>query len=142
MSLTITSARDEILTLFRTTWLAAADSTNVPLLWDNRAQDIPTSGSFARVSVRHADGAQATLSGETGLQSHRLEGTVFVQVFTPTGDGLTTSDKLVEVAMSAFQGKRTAGGVWFRRVRAAEIGPDGAFFQVNVLADFEYDEVR
>jgi hypothetical protein len=42
--------------------------------------------------------------------------------------------------MDVFQGKSTPGGVWFRDVRLLETDAEGHWSQVNVVADFTYDE--
>ena len=139
----VTQARSEIHTRFKTVWDADSASQNVTVLYADTAQDPPPEGSWARITVRHADGAQATLSGETGARRFRQFGVVTVQVFTSTGDGQVTSDVLVAIAKFAFEGVATSPGrVLFRNVRIQEVGQDGAWFQSNVLADFEYDEVK
>ena len=139
----ITQARDEIQAVFKTAWEADADSQNVTVLYADTAQDVPTSGHWARITVRHSDGRQATLSGEVGQRRFRKFGIVTVQVFTESGDGLVTSDTLTAVAESAFQGVTTnPGRVLFRNVRTVEVGQEGNWHQSNVLASFEYDEVR
>lgn len=139
MSLDYAAARDEMLTLFSTAW----QTTGHPVLFEDAPTDQrPADGSpWARVSIRHAGGEQATLAGETGMRRWRRTGTLFVQVFTPRGNGFALADSLGKVAAHAFQGKRTPGGVWFRDVSMREIGPDGPWMQVNVTAAFEYDEV-
>lgn len=139
MTLTITQARDEISTLFKVAW----DATGYLVIWDDVGQPAPTDRSpWARFTIRHYDGAQATLANHSGQRRYRRSGTIFVQLFAPTGEGLSTLDEMAIVAMRAFEGKSTAGGVWFRDVRLREVGVDGNWQQANVMADFEYDEVR
>jgi hypothetical protein len=70
---------------------------------------------------------------------------VIVQVFAPltAGEGLTQAEALAIIARDAFEGKTAgAGQVWFRNVAINEIGPDGPWFQINVSADFLYDETK
>ena len=56
---------------------------------------------------------------------------------------MTLSDQLATIVKDAFEGVATSPGrVLFRNVRYNEVGQDGQWFQQNVLADFEYDEVR
>ena len=136
MTVNFSQARDEILTLFRTAWLADPTAAVIPLFyWDVR-HNSPKSDPFARVTVRH------TIGNNDGITNRRFtrEGIITVQIFTMFGEGLSSSDVLSKVAADAFQGKSTPGGVWFRNVRLNEVGQDGEFFQVNVLADFTYDE--
>jgi hypothetical protein len=63
-------------------------------------------------------------------------------VFEPPGKGLSGATDLPKVIQDAFEGVATASGVWFRDVTVNEIGPDGDFFQTNIVAFFEYDEVK
>lgn len=135
MSLTPTEARDEILELFRAAWAAHAGAPQV-FYWDT-PHDPPRSTPFARVTLRHATGNNDAI----GNRLFERMGTVTVQIFTTFGTGLQESDVLSKVAMDAYQGKSTPGGAWFRNVRLNEIGQDGEFFQVQVLADFTYCEV-
>lgn len=147
---TVAVARDEIYGIFKDAWDASVDTSSILVLYENVPGEPPddvdtTTGKippFARVSVRHFTGQQTTLSGAIGQRTFSREGVVTAQIFTPTGDGLTQSDVLTEVAKNAFEGARTASDVWFINVRVVEVGPSGAWFQVNVLADFRYDAIR
>ena len=140
----ITQARDEILGTFRTAWLADPISQDAPIFyWDRPDAEPPSSGSWCRITVRHARGEQATLSGETGQREFEHGGLVTVQIFAESGEGGTESDQLAAIAKNSFEGVTTSPGrVLFRNVRFNEVGQDGQWFQINVLADFEYDEVR
>lgn len=139
MTLTITQARDEMSALFKAAW----DPTGHAVIWDDIGQPVENDRSpWARFTIRHADAGQATLANHGGQRRYRRMGTIFVQLFAPTGEGLSTLDEMAIEAMRAFEGKSTAGGVWFRDVRLREVGVDGNWQQANVMADFEYDEVR
>ena len=139
MPATIATARDEMSALFKAAW----DTTGLPVIWDDVAKTPPkTRTGWARFTIRHEDGDQSTLSGGLGKARFTRRGTIFIQIFTPVGKGLSDADPLIKKAMDAYEGKSTASGVWFRNVRPREIGPDGDWNQVNVLADFEYDEVK
>lgn len=136
-------ARDEILAKFHETWDADETSATVPVLYWDRAQDLPDSGPWCRVTVRHFTGGQATLSNGAGNRRFRYTGTVFVQVYTEHADGMVLADDLADVARRAFEGEVTSPGrVIFRSVRLNEVGHDGQWFQTNVLADFEYDIIH
>lgn len=140
---TIAQARNEMLAVLKTAWEAGTESAELPMLYWDRAQDPPTEGSWARATVQHSTGRQATLSGATGERRFRSTGIITVQLFTVSDDGLVLSDALVQIVKNAFAGVTTSpGGVHLRNVRPREIGHDGIWFNTNVLADFEYDEVR
>ena len=150
MTATVTQARNEVFTLFRTAWLADASSLGVELRYEDVGPTdppkIPTGGdapSWVRIQLRHADGDQSSLGGETGTRIFERFGIITVQVFTPTGDGLVLNDTLSLIARNAFEGKTTSpGAVRLRRARIVAVGEDGPWYQSNVLVDFEYDEVK
>lgn len=133
MSLTVEQARDEMTALFEAAWSPRA------VLWDGVGGKPPnTRVPWARFTIRHSDGGSAAI----GNRRFRREGTIFIQLYAPVGDGLSALDPLTKIAMDAYEGQSTAGGAWFRDVRSREIGPDGDWYQVNVLVDFEYHEIK
>lgn len=145
------TARDEIQALFLTAWNAAAAAANGGTLpkvywqWvEVRDSDKPKgSEAWARVTVLHNEGGQATF-GTPGNRVFEREGIVTVQVFTPQklDQGGTRLEALGVIARNAFEGKATAGDVWFRNVRLQEASPDEPWWQLNVLAEFSYDELK
>ena len=143
MITTTAQARNEMLLVLKTAWDADPTSTGLPVLYWDTEGDIPDSGAWCRVTVRHAEGGQATLSSSTGTRRFRHRGTVIVQIFTPHNEGAMLSDDLTDIVENAYEGTTTSPGrVIFRRVRKQEIGQSGQWFQMNVLADFEYDKIR
>lgn len=141
--MTQSEARDEILTMFRDAWLASLDSKDIPVRFDDVAADGPIGGQpWARAVVRNSSADQATLSNQNGQRRFERRGFLNVQIFTVYGDGLNLADKLSKVVQDAFEGKSSPSQIWFRSVRVNEIGQDGPYFQTNVVANFEYDEVK
>jgi hypothetical protein len=144
--LTIAEARDEILLHFTTKWNAGTPPIPL-LLYDDRHRDLPTDAPYARIIVKHNTGGQATIGatvakGGNGVRFRQF-GIVTAQVFTVSGDGLTASDDLVELALNAFEGEKTGlDRIEFRNARPNEIGQDGPWFQTNVIAEFEYDRLK
>jgi hypothetical protein len=150
MAATYTTATDEMLTAFRTAWEAGAGAYNggsVPeVRYDGIGEEGPPDGEepWARVAVRHATSEQATLSSGAGFKRMEKRGIIAIQVFYPLalGGGPTgNSGKLAEVAKNAFEGTETPSHVWFRNARIIAVGADGPWYQLNVLADFVYDEL-
>lgn len=153
-NLTIAQARDDILTLFYAAWTATGSaSENLSLLFTDSKEEIPRTNdsngnpiSWARITIQHVTGRQGALRGNPqGLPNTTpwtRTGLVTVQVFTPLGLGLSIGDSLYKIVLDAFEGKKTSLGVWFRNVRLNEIGPDGTWYQSNILAEFEYDEIK
>lgn len=139
MTATRDQARDEIYAKFASAWA----TTELPTLYEDTAGETPAEGAWCRITVAHTAAGQVTLGGETGNRRFRRYGIVTVQIFTPFNDGRVVADGLATVAVDAFEGEVTSPGrVIFRNVRAIDVGPDGPWTQTNVLAEFEYDEVK
>lgn len=139
---TIEAGRDAIYNQFETVW--NAQTPPVPIVfYDDLDFELPDGDTaWVFLMVRHVASNQATL-GEVGSRRFRRRGMVVVQVRTPTGLGLSTNDTFSKIALDAFEGIETAPDqVIFRNARIQEEGNDGAWFLTNVIADFEYDEVK
>ncbi len=157
MATTLEVAQDEIYTQFTSVWDADTpallggsplepasiqyeDTTN----WTGRpVADDDDGRAWCRINIRHSRGEQATLADGNGGSLFRQEGVVIVQVFADfkSNAGSTLAVRLAMVAKKAFEGKRTPN-VWFRRARYQEVGREGRWYQINVTADFEWDERR
>jgi hypothetical protein len=139
MSLTYQQARDEIFEVFKQAW----DTTGYEVHYEDvRKQRSKDEEPWAVVTLKHAAGFQSTLSGSVGNKTFTRLGFVTIQIFTPNGKGLQEAYDLAKVVSDAFEGVSTSGGVWFRNVRLNEIGRDGEFFQLNVVVEFRYDEIK
>lgn len=140
MSLTYRQARDEIFAEVKTAW----DPTGHEMIWPDVPKEKPTDSEapYARTRLRHATGEQATLANHNGVRRWRRDGSIIIQVFTPLGGGLSVGYDLAKMVSDAFEGKTTAGGVQFLNTRINEIGPSGNWYQINVTADFNYDEIK
>jgi hypothetical protein len=146
---TFDSARDEILGLFNVYWTANTPALNggtaVPIRWEGQdAGDPPPAGSpWARIVVRHTDSRQSTLA-PVGQGRATRYGLVTVQVFAPlsNGDGLSLAENLAIIARAAYERRSTASGIWFRNPTIREVGPDGSWYQTNLVVQFEYDELN
>jgi hypothetical protein len=93
--------------------------------------------------VKHTTARQVTF-GSPGGRRFRNFGFVNVEIYSVAGlDGLTTGDARSQVAKDAFEGVSTAADeIEFRNVRIVEIGADGPWDRVDVIADFEYDTIK
>ena len=138
MSLTYLEANDDILTLLKAVW----DPTGHAMNYDNvREQRENDQSPWAWVAVRHVAGQQDTLGGQ-GYRLFLRIGLITVTINTPSSSGLSEGYNLAKVVADAYEGVTSPNGVWFRNVRINELGRDGAFFQTNVLVDFEYYEQK
>lgn len=145
-NLTFAEARDEIHTLFKTAWDAGVETAGQAVLYADSKTQVPKTDDadsnpdlWARITVAHTGGFQATLGGNKCFARFGL---VTVQVFTALGTGLSIGDNVYKIVVDSYEGKTTPGGVWFRNVSVNEIGPEGEWYQTNIIAEFEYEEQK
>ena len=153
MATTLELATNQILARFTEQWDADTPAIlgGSPLVpaqilyeltnFEGRPEDEKRTDPWCRVTIKHVSGGQATLRGSGALFQHN--GIVIVQVFASARDntGSTVATRLAMVASKAFEGRRTPN-VWFKSVRYEEIGREGTWYQINVSADFEWNERR
>lgn len=123
--------------------LKAAWPAQYPVKYDDVSVGaVPTADTpWARLTIAHSEGGQASLGNAEGKRRFRRRGTITINVFGLPGRGLSYHGTLATLVRDAYEGT-AVGGLWFKNVRINEIGPDGHWYLVNVLADFEYDEIR
>lgn len=132
MSTTARQAQDDMLTIVK----ATATVLNLVVVYEATAGEKPAGDvAWLRPVLRHATGGQRSL-GRNGIFDKT--GTLWMQVFTPIGNGTGAALDIGDGLLNAFKGVSTEHCVWFRNHRLREIGPDGAFYNVNALVDFTY----
>lgn len=142
------SARDEVLEMFRAAWEQQTPVVNkgvaVRVEWNGVDAQNPPPGDkpYATIVVRHTDGDQRSL-GTVGNRRFGNLGLITVQCFAPLseGGGLLLAENLSMIARDVYRGRSTETGIWFRRVTIREIGPSDSWYQFNMVAEFQYDEV-
>lgn len=103
----------------------------------------PPQGSWARVMVEDSDDAGSnTLVGSRGNRRYETNGILTVEIYALSGDGRREAQRLAEVVLRAYRGRKTTGGVWFRRERVRDVGPDGTWYHVNVIVEYQYDTIE
>lgn len=135
-------AKDVILSVFKTKWdtLGSPPGSYGAVYSAVAGETPPSEKVWARATVRHLTGRQASLASDVGTRRFESKGFVWVQVFAPIGDGSTAALVAAQAIVDAYRDAKTS--VLFRNVRLEEQGDDGAFNQISVKADFEYDAVR
>lgn len=144
MPLTQAQARDEILGRLKTTVESSGIVPLPTIVWDDQATTISraTNTRWIRAKLQHIISPQATLGDDLGRRHYTNGGILTVEIRTPFDRGSELWDQIATTIRDAYRGYSTPGGVWFRNARISEIGNDGAWFQVNVYVDFEYDEYK
>jgi hypothetical protein len=147
MSQTVQEAVDEILERFNSVW----DDTGHPVVW----QDVPITSAlqkmidgadgveltpYARVTVRSNRRRQVTI-GQQGNRKFEGNGVLFVEIFTPTGDGLVTTRALATLVSDAFETPNLSSHhVWYQEVRTQENGSEGLWSRITVTAEWTYEQ--
>lgn len=119
-----------------------ADAGGWPVDWPDVPFEIPTSATvWCRATIQHNGGGQGSLSNESGVRRWERSGIYSIQVFAPVGDGSKAGYLAAQSVVDALQVASHAN-LWYRNIRMREVGVSGAFRQLNVTAEFEYDDVR
>lgn len=141
---TMAEAVDDMGTRFVTTWTTTTfpfKYEDVPV--DAALQTLIDTGStpWARLSIKHNKRVQGTLAGPLGSRFDQ-NGILVIEVYTPSGAGLTKARELGTLLAAAYEAVSVPNGVWYRNVRVEEAAPDGFWAHINVIAEFQYDQVR
>lgn len=142
MTATFLQARDEIIGITHKAWLLyGLDAAN--LAFPDKPFTKPTTPiTWARIHLQHVNGGAASLGDFQGKRRFMREGFITIQVFVPSGNGLQDSYPIGNMLVNAYEVAQSALGIWFRNVRANEAGLDGDWQQLNVIAEFSYDEIN
>lgn len=102
---------------------------------------------WARLTVQSLIDQQATLSTESVTsytRRYRDNGRIVLQLFGPRY-GSNTNAILLELAMlvqNRLRGTKTQSGIWFRDAQVdASLAPEELFQRVNVICNYERDEI-
>ncbi len=146
--ITQSEARDEIFAIFKASWDAssAAVTGYIPKIEYQGAQprNVPdTAKHWCRISIQTVSEKQASFARNAGEKKFTAFGLVYVQIFSPRSEnnGFEKGLFLGKIAKKSFRGKSTPGAVWFYNVRLNELTPEDSFYRLNVVAEYEYDEV-
>lgn len=134
----LVDARETIYQRFATQWGATS-----PYTFDNEAYDPPVNSAWVRVVVRHQVSTLEAIggSGQGGLNLYQRRGSCVIQVFTPANQGVRNADTLAQTARAIFEGiTLSSNAIRFNNVDIQEIGESDNWYQVNVEAEFQYDE--
>jgi len=101
----------------------------------------PDNGPWARLAITDADANWASM-GDPGNNILRNVGQVTVQIFVLSGEGEGLALQRAESAMSIFRSwtDATTGLRFEVPPYARQVGTDGKWYQVNVVAPFRYDD--
>ena len=147
MTTTYTDAPDEIFALYK-----AAVDTNGPLIVGyvpetvyqgvDKGEKTPLDKFWQMAQVQTVDEEQTTFRSSSAKR-YTTYGFALFQLFAPRNDAESWL-KLKEFAKAirnGFRGKTTPGHIVFRNARCQELTPEDTFHRINVVVEFEYDEI-
>ena len=135
----------EMAGLFRDVWEVGA---GYACQWPNAAAlPINSLAVWAHWSQQYTGGGQRSF-GPVGRRKFAKDGAVIIVCFTPLAKGSTLGRQIAQIALGAYEGKKTSGGVTFRNVRiesegqGQSDGTDRAWWATAVVAEFNYEYLR
>lgn len=97
---------------------------------------------WARPTIRTNRRKQNSLgSGGDGLSFIEF-GALFVEIYTPTGQGLKQAYELGQVLLDAFEGVSENNGIWYRNAYLQESGAEGLWSHINFIVEWQVREYR
>lgn len=112
--------------------VAVADAEGTP----------PIDKTWLRVSYTMDQAGQSTLSEQGHSKRWGRSGNIYIQFFSPVKDptALKTSKKLAILAQRAYESAGSQCGMIFKDIRIDPVGPTDGWFQINLVARYEYEE--
>lgn len=103
---------------------------------------LPVDQIWVRASYTNSSAGQSTMSEQGHAKRWDRNGTLYVQFFSPIKDpsALRTAKELAILAQRAYEAAGSQCGMIFRDVRIDPVGPSESWFQMNLVARFEYEE--
>ena len=122
---------------------AVADAQALYAVYDDTSKTVPTDQSikWVRISVRHGIGTRTSLGRADKKSKHTQSGFLYVEIYTPSEDGLQDSGML-SAAFAGVLRNPVDGDIWFGDVSEVEMGKDGNWFRSDVIAEFQYDLIQ
>lgn len=130
---------------------ATAWGSTTPIAYDNIAFTQPSGSSWVKVYVREGDSQKITLG--TAPQRRRTLGTVFVDIYTPIGQGSKAARTYADSVKAIFKDLRVSGvqfdgagdvmvfGERYFSNSGTGVPATSQIFQVSVAIPFKYDVV-
>lgn len=153
MTLTPQQARQEMFQRVNTCW--AADSAAIvgyvpEIRWQGVEEATPPGATkfwmrcgTTNVTVRQS-GHQMPDAPNGSPVVYDNYGFITLQIFAPMKgrQNWSKGELLSELGQRMFMAYETGGGVWFRNPRIRDLNNDGTFFRWNVIADYQFSQIK
>lgn len=103
--------------------------------WARSSTQLATTRQSAHIMTNDPGGSPVEFS---------TAGVVMIQIFAPMTEkgSYAKGELLAEAAQCMFMATELAQGIWFRNPRINELVPDGTWYRWNVIADFQFNQVK
>ena len=144
MSLSAEAAAVEIRNTVYGFWNAGPPTQGVKFIFPDKEDGRPTDGTSPWAELAFSDSLSQVggFAAEGQRRLYERFGTLTLAIYTPRGDGYTLGHSLARVVTEGLEAYCSSNGVIFRKVLAARIGRSGNYSQINVTAEYEYNESR
>jgi len=152
MTLTPQNARKELFQLVHNVWNAKAAAI-VDYIPEIRYQGLDETGLpgadkyWMRASTNTVTTQQrGHMVPEEGVSKPVYDnfGFITLQLFAPmkSADSYAKGELLAELGQCMFMASETGGSIWFRNPRIRELDNDGTWYRWNVIADYQFSQVK
>jgi hypothetical protein len=147
---TYPAAVDAMFAMVLADWSANAPgivgTTGVPeVRWQGvENPNSPAVGTYwLRVTEQIVIESQTSLAGGDGRKRYTSQGVIFSQVFVPVSDpaAYTRGRVLSEMCRNTFRKREPNDLVWFRNAKITPVGLTTGWYQFNISATFQFDEI-
>lgn len=104
---------------------------------------IDPSVHWGQMSIQSVAASQRAFCAYGSGKKYQEDGLVFVQLFAPRSEveAAEEQDRFAQIARAAFRGKSLPGKIWFRNARINDLDPEDEMLRLNVVAEYEYNEI-
>lgn len=95
--------------------------------------------TWVRLNIRSGDAHQVS-AGKTGNRVFRHPGVVIVEIYAVVGTGDSLTHAIADDIADALRGVTVSGVRLYATSPPQSVGPDGAWWQSNIVTRFEYDQ--
>lgn len=152
MTLRPQQARKQMLAHVDTCWQAGAGAIvgYIPAIrWQGVEEGaLPGADKFwMRASTQGVDNRQrGHMMPEVGISKpvHDNIGLIILQIFAPmkSPGAYAKGELLSELGQGMFMASDIGGSIWFRNPRIRELDHDSSWFRWNVIADYQFSQVK
>ncbi|HEX2554238.1 MAG TPA: phage tail terminator-like protein [Microvirga sp.] len=115
--------------------------------WNNRTRtayeghsfDPPKNAAWCRLTIRNGE-ARRVSTGSPGSNLHRHVGVIFVEIYTPGGQGTQAARVLADHALAVFQGAQFAN-ITCDTPYVSNTGQESPWLVMTIIVPFHRDEL-